>query len=233
VNQPITIRTQFITMPLAVGLKWNGGGAWIFEEKKDGVRALLSADGCQLRNSSKPLPGPLPCSLAQCVFDGELVRGLYWVFDLLIDDAGEDIRNRPLRERKQASRALESRLPKWMTPIPSGRGVEFLETVLSAGGEGTVAKYIESRYSDQDCWVRCKRRETFDVAVTEMHPHKQSIRLGERGWCSSIQFPQVKVGDVVEIACHSITAKGRFREPRILRIRIDKPAIAKLPDITR
>lgn len=213
-----------ISVPLSAGLKWTGGGPWIYEEKKDGVRAMVSVSGCRLRNSSRPLPGPLPLPLNQCVFDGELCGSTYWVFDLLIDANGRDIRKLPLRERKAALLALESKFPEWICLTPSGRGGEFLEAVLNEGGEGIVAKHIESRYGELDCWVKCKRRETHDCVVTELHPVKASIRLGDRGWCSAVQFPQVKVGDVVEIACHSFTAKGKFREPVLLRIRTDKPA---------
>lgn len=218
-NQPLAIFTSFVTVPLAAGLKWTGGGPWVYEEKKDGVRALVTTNGCRLRNSEKLLPGPLPRSLSKCVFDGELVGGVYWVFDLLIDSDGRDIRRCPLRDRKAALAALESRLPEWMVPIPSGRGGEFLEAVLANGGEGVVAKHVESRYGELDSWIRCKRIETHDVVVTELHPDKASIRLGSFGWCSC-KF-SVKVGDVVEVACHSITAKGCFREPRLLRLRPD------------
>jgi ATP-dependent DNA ligase len=213
-----------VSVPLAAGLKWTGGGAWIYEEKKDGVRAMVSADGCKLRASSQPLPGPLPRAISRCVFDGELVGSIYWVFDMLIDGAGEDIRRRPLRERRAALVALSTRFPEWICLIPSGRGGEFLKAILAAGGEGIVAKHSESRYGEPEAWIKCKRVETHDCVVTEIHLDKASVRLGNRGWCSATKFPAVKIGDVVEIKCHSITAKGKFREPVLLRIRQDKPA---------
>ena len=215
---------KLISVPLSVGLTWNGGGPWIYEEKKDGVRAMVSADWFKFRTSSRPLPGPLPLSLSKCVFDGELVGVIFWAFDLLIDENGMDLRRRPLRERKQALLALSTRFPEWLCLVPSGRGGEFLEAVLDAGGEGIVAKHIESRYGEVEAWVKCKRQETHDCIVTEVHQSKASVLLGHRGWCSSVKFPGVKVGDVVEVKCHSITRQSKFREPVLLRIRTDKPA---------
>ena len=215
---------KLISVPLSVGMTWTGGGPWTYEEKKDGVRAMASSEGFRLRNSSKPIPGLLPVALSKCVFDGELVGHTYWVFDLLIDSQGQDIRHMPLRARKATLLALSSRFPEWLCLIPSGRGGEFLEAVIASGGEGIVAKHIESRYGEAEAWVKCKRQETHDCIVTEVHQSKDSVLLGHRGWCSSVKFPGVKVGDVVEVKCHSITRQSKFREPVLLRIRTDKPA---------
>lgn len=223
-----------ISVPLSAGLKWTGGGPWVYDEKKDGVRAMVSADGCKLRASSRPLPGPMPSSLTKCVFDGELVGAVYWVFDMLVDDAGEDIRRRPLRERRAALAALSSLFPEWICLIPSGRGGEFLEAVLAAGGEGIVAKHSESLYGAPEAWIKCKRFTTEDCIVAEIHPSKASVRLEQIrgkgrvncGWASTygLDLPRLHLGDVVEIKCHSRHASGRFREPRIIRLRPDKPA---------
>jgi hypothetical protein len=225
---PITV-----AVPLAAGQKWTGGGPWVYEEKKDGVRALLSIDGCQLRNSRRPLPGPLPVALGGCGFDGELCAGTYWPFDLVMAD-GQDLRRRPLRERRTWLAELRPAFPAWMHPIPEGRGGEFLEAVLARGGEGIVAKHIDSRYGEPDAWVKCKDR-TEDCIIAELHQVKSSARLEQLapaglidcGWVClyGLRLAGLQVGDVVEVACHHLRhASGRLREARILRARTDKLA---------
>ncbi len=58
-----------------------------------------------------------------------------------------------------------------------------------------------------------------------------SIRLrsfeGEnRGFCcAGAAFNLIKPGDIVEIAAYGLTAKGKFREPRFVRIRHDLSAV--------
>jgi ATP-dependent DNA ligase len=214
-------------------MKWTGAGPWVYEEKKDGVRALVSIEGCGLRNSRRPLPGPLPLALGGCVFDGELCAGTYWAFDLVVAD-GQDLRRRPLRDRRIWLRELRSAFPSWMLPIPEGRGGEFLEAVLAHGGEGIVAKHIDSRYGEPDAWVKCKDR-TEDCIVAELHQVKRSARLEQLapagvldcGWVnlSGRRLQAVQVGDVVEVKCNHLRhASGRLREARILRVRADKLA---------
>lgn len=200
---PRTDRPSFLSMPLADGLKWSGvGNKWAFQEKLDGRWHLRE--------------------IGRSLVAGELMRGgNFHGFDIPVV-SGQDISREPLHFRLAVLADFIRTHPE-VLPVASGLGGEFLEAVLARGGEGVVAKHLESRYGEPEAWVKCKRYETHDVVVTELHPFKRSIRLGEWGWCSCIQFPQIKVGEVVEIACHSITAKGHFREPRLIRIRTDKP----------
>jgi hypothetical protein len=47
------------------------------------------------------------------------------------------------------------------------------------------------------------------------------------GWLAVLSantFARLKIGDVVEIECHSRHASGKFREARLVRIRTDKAA---------
>lgn len=198
---PRTDRPPFIAVPLPVGRKWTGaGGQWVFQEKMDGCWQLREVAGSLLA--------------------GERMRdGRFYAFDIPVV-SGQDIAREPLRFRLAVLADFIRQHPS-VRPVATGSGSEFLEAVLARGGEGVVAKHVESRYGEAGAWVKCKRVETHDVAVTELHPVKQSIRLGEFGWCPVLgkAFDQVKVGDVVEVACHSITAKGKFREPRLVRIR--------------
>ncbi len=214
---PITL-----SMPMSCGLKWSGGGGWCYEEKIDGVRAAIIDGACFGR--SRAIPLQVPASLNSSRLDGELAGGVFHAFDIPVHQ-GEDISGQPLALRKQVLREVITSLgDSRFRHIPEGSGGEFLEAVLARGGEGIVAKHLQSRYGEAESWIKCKRVETHDVAVTEIHQTKQSIRLGDRGWCPVIsnQFSEIRVGEIVEIACHSITAKGKFREPRLIRRRPDK-----------
>lgn len=199
-------RPDFLSVPLATGLRWSGaGGQWCYQEKMDGC--------WQVRE------------IAGSLVAGEAMKdGRFFGFDLPVV-SGQNIAREPLRFRLAVLADFARQHPS-VLPVPTGAGGEFLEHVLSRGGEGVVAKHLESRYGEPGAWVKCKRIETHDCLVTDLHPRKQSVRLGDYGWCSAVGFPGINTGDVVEVACHSITAKGKFREPRLIRIRTDLQARA-------
>ncbi len=200
-------RPAFQTVSVADGLNWRGGGEWVYQEKKDGVWAAKEWRGS--------------------VLVGEQMRdGCFWAFDI-INAQGDDCRNSPLRDRLAALSELSKHFEPSMRLIPSGQGGEFLEAVLAAGGEGIVAKHLDSRFGKD--WVRCKRQETHDCRIVEIHPRKQSVRLSlngqECGWCPVLSvnaLARIAVGSVIEVVCHSIHLSGKLREPRMVRLRPDK-----------
>jgi ATP-dependent DNA ligase len=230
---------QFGSVLLAKGLTWRAGAPWRFEEKLDGVNALLTSGTLVLHNSTRKLPWTLPPVLQNCTLAGELVRGEFYAFDLLILD-GQDIRQEPLRRRIAAlADLLPTAAVPWLHPVEAGPGGEFLRAVLGRGGEGIVAKDLDAPYGRG--WIKCKRIETHDCVVMEIHPVKQSIRLGQLdggqmtdcGWCAvlggaglawekSRRVDRLKPGQVVEIECLARHPSGKFREPRFLRGRPDK-----------
>jgi ATP-dependent DNA ligase len=198
-------RPKFINVPLADGLKWRGGGGWLYTEKFDGVWAVRD--------------------MLDATFAGEQMRdGSFWAFDCLrIGDS--DLRRRPRAERWHNLLTFNGSV----LIVPAGNGGEFLETVLSRGGEGVVASHLDAPYGEP--WFKCKRVETHDLIVADkIHP---SIRLqtaeGEdRGWCCArAKYDEIKLGDVVEVAAYSLTAKGKLREPRLVRIRTDKMGVMR------
>jgi ATP-dependent DNA ligase len=207
----IVERPKFQTVPLADGLQWRGGGGWRYEEKLDGRWHELA--------------------IGKSIVVGELMRGgEFFAFDLPFL-FGQDMRTLPLIERLAA---LGEHFGGLRRPI-TGHGGEFLEAILARGGEGIVAKHLESKFDEPGAWVRCKRSQTEDCVVLEKHPEKMSIRLGqfdaagqvvERGWCACLfhKFDRVAVGDVVEVTIFGLTPAGKFREPRAPRLRHDKPA---------
>lgn len=162
---------------------------------------------------------------------GELVGPTFWPFDIVLYDA-RDVRQMPLGERLAMLDSLT--WPETWRRVPSGSGGEFLEAVLASGGEGVVAKHVQSRFGQN--WIKCKRVETHDCIVAEIHPEKMSVRLSQLdggrtldcGWVPVLSdrvLAGLTVGAVVEVACHSRHASGKFREPRFVRVRTDKAAL--------
>jgi ATP-dependent DNA ligase len=224
------------SIPLENALSWGQSTDWLYEEKKDGARALLSGGKLFGRSRDFDLPGS--AGLITSTLDGELVGGVFFVFDILSDQTGNClVAAMPLWKRKQLLVDLEPLFPSWMKLLPwtRGNGGEFLEAVLANGGEGVVAKCINSPYGFD--WIKAKRIETHDCIVTAVHDAiGASVSLGQYLGsqlidCGRCQLPQskigqIKVGSIIEIACHSRTKAGKFREPRLIRVRQDKPAEA-------
>lgn len=197
-------RPKFVSVPLATGLQWKGGGGWRYEEKLDGVWHTKGVNGALLA--------------------GELMKsGEFYAFDILTL-MGRDLRQLPLWERLAC---LETECPNILLRPAVGHGAEFLEAVLSRGGEGVVAKELDAPFGAE--WFKCKRIATFDLLVTEKNTKgPASIRLSElngedRGWCPCrAAYDSVQVGDIAEIAAYGLTANGKLREPRFIKLRPDK-----------
>lgn len=190
-------RPPYVSVPLATGLAWSGGGGFRYEEKHDGVWAQLEIG-------------------SSIVVGEKLKTGDFYAFDIPVYN-GQSIAKKPLFERLEILDTFNLKRPA------TGNGGEFLEAVLARGGEGVVAKQIESQFGW--AWVKCKRIETHDLVVTAKHVSKSSIELGAAGWCgvgSLPTFGRIQIGDVVEVACYSRTASGKLREPRFVRLRPDK-----------
>ncbi len=203
-------RPSFIEIPLAEGLAWGDEPTFIFEEKMDGIWSVQKHGGA--------------------ILCGEKMRnGDFYAFDLVALD-GQDLRGENLRQRLTL---LDDYARRQSTPIlrpARGNGGAFLHQVLARGGEGVVAKRLDSRFGDY--WHKCKKVETFDLVITEKHPVKATIRLStldtaeDVGWCPCrAAYDRLTVGDIVEIAAFSRTANGKLREPRFLRRRTDKGTI--------
>src|SRR5690606_18280512 len=89
-------------------------------------------------------------------------------FDL-IELEGEDISDRPLRERKRLLEALlgEGSAPLAYSTHVEGHGEEVLNQICSAGHEGIVAKRADDAYASGRgrSWlkVKCGRRQEFII----------------------------------------------------------------------
>jgi hypothetical protein len=195
----------FITVALSQGLCWRGGAGWRFEEKMDGVFSVR-----EFRGST--------------IIGEQMSDGRFYAFDITKFD-GADIRALPLVTRLDYLGWADPMNLHFLRPA-SGRGAEFLETVLARGGEGIVAKELDAPYGTK--WFRCKRTETFDLIVTDKAMIRLSVRLAtpegeDRGWCScQADYKRVKVGDVLEVTAYGLTPRGKLKEARMVRMRPDK-----------
>jgi bifunctional non-homologous end joining protein LigD len=129
--------------------------------------------------------------LRQAIFDGEIVvfdehgvsqfqllqnafreapgKIVYTIFDLLFFQ-GEDLRDRPLEERKELLASLQ--LPTDRGPIRytehfEGDGGRFLEAAREKGLEGIICKrrdrpYVSGRTTD---WLKCKTHQTGEFVI--------------------------------------------------------------------
>lgn len=196
-------RPKIQSITLTDGLSFDGAG-YIADEKKDGCFELLNWN--------------------RSVIAGERMRdGFFWAFDLAVCQ-GDDCRRSPLIERREALRSLTSDFDSNMAIVPTGFGGEFLEAVLERGGEGVVFKHPQG-YWGIGQW-KAKRQETFDVRVVEKFSSSVAIEFENQsaGKCAiyGASFDLVKVGDIIEISAFCRTVKGKFREPRFIRLRPDK-----------
>ena len=168
---------------------------WVFELKHDGFRALAHVQGhqCELVSRRRHVYTQFPMLQTEiadavrtmsCVLDGEIVclapDGRSKFYDLLFRrewpyfiafDApmigGEDLRDRPLLERKRRLRAIMP-TPDAQARIVyhdhiDGRGVALFEAIRGRDLEGVVAKWKHGRYDTDGqttSWLKIRRRGT-------------------------------------------------------------------------
>jgi DNA ligase D-like protein (predicted ligase) len=155
---------------------------WIFERKLDGIRCIAIRDGgpvTLLSRNDLSLNGRYPEIAAalesqqgkRFAVDGEVVAAdgsfqalgegaarLYYVFDITWLD-GEDVRDRPLLERKALLReALALQDPIRLSEHRVGEGEAMYEQACREGWEGVIAKRADSTYTDRRSrdWLKFK-----------------------------------------------------------------------------
>jgi bifunctional non-homologous end joining protein LigD len=198
---------------------------WVFETKWDGFRMIASIEGGKVtlysRNGKIVSDRYLPVARAleklkhDAVLDGELValdaqgisrfqllqnalrseaRLLYCIFDMMFLD-GEDLRARPLLERKKRLRGL---LPKdpflAFSEHDPEHGIELFKAAEKEGLEGIMAKHASSTYRSGERstdWLKIKtarRQEAVIVGFTaprRSRPYFGALVLAVRdgrGW---------------------------------------------------
>src|SRR3954469_14198819 len=183
---------------------------WIFERKLDGIRCIAIRDGGTVELLSRndlPLNGRYPHVVADLegdqphtrfAVDGEVVafegprtsfQGLghkdasifYYVFDVLWLD-GEDVRDRPLRERKALLKdALNFQNHVRLTAYRNEEGEAMFAEACSKGWEGVIAKRADSVYTPKRSkdWLKFKCEQGQELVIGGFTPPKGTrIELG-------------------------------------------------------
>lgn len=170
-------------------------GAWVMEEKKDGVRFMLEREGEKVRGFNKRgVEVPVEASLvrvaislpADFLLDGELVGTTLWAFDILEAD-GENLRDRGYLERRDwLSKLL--RFARAKSPIAEvpfwayEQKAKMLEQLRENRAEGVVFKRSRAPYacgrpaSGGDA-IKCKFTETASFLVVGTNG-KRSVQVG-------------------------------------------------------
>jgi DNA ligase D-like protein (predicted ligase) len=159
---------------------------WIYERKLDGIRTIAIRDGGKVKLLSRNDLDLGFAAVAEAVekqtgrfaIDGEVValvgdqtsfealtrRGhdtvplTYYVFDILWLD-GEDVRSKPLRERKQLLKdTIDFHDPLRFTEHRNEGGVAYFQEACRKGWEGVIAKRADSPYTDRRSrdWLKFK-----------------------------------------------------------------------------
>jgi bifunctional non-homologous end joining protein LigD len=172
---------------------------WVFEDKYDGFRmiaeikngkvAFYSRNGKVISRSYIEVAKALEGVEADAVIDGELVaigkdgvshfqllqnalrheaKLLYCVFDLTFEN-GEDLRKRPLLERKKRLKAI---LPRdkliAFSPHRETNGAKFFAEAERKGFEGIMAKRADSAYASgrrTADWLKIKTAKRQEVVI--------------------------------------------------------------------
>ena len=194
-------------VPLAVGLRWRGGGDYYYSEKMDGEFSTEESAGCLVAGEKMP-------------------DGLFYAFNVAWA-YGEDVTRRPFRERislldEWAARGIQPGgpwKPHWRRPA-TGNGGEFLEAVLARGGEGVVASHWEAPWGELQ--FKCKRCQVFYARVIGLDHTRGSVEVADassgqpRGKIAlRRKFDLVRVGTVLKVEAFGLTARGMFREARL------------------
>lgn len=185
---------------------------WVLEPKYDGHRMIATIQDGNVRmyaRSGRDKTGHLPnveaalANLPNCVIDGEVVaRDGSWgrvqeilgssstqaedlvfvVFDVLIT-LGQDVRGRPLKERRamldlllqhiDVADGIDPESPVALSPqFPFDRAV--IDNMIAEGWEGCIAKNPTSTYvsgsRSRSTWFKFKAVDTVDVVVTGATP---------------------------------------------------------------
>lgn len=149
------------------------GADWLFEQKFDGIRLLAykRGDDVQLFSRNR-LPQHLPSiataiarlPVEDAVLDGELIGGVYYVFDTMWLD-GRNVMRLPLEERRTLLAGLPLHSP--LRPVPLVDDPNPWERAAREGWEGVIAKRrgtpYEQRRSPHWLKMKCEAAQEFVV----------------------------------------------------------------------
>jgi bifunctional non-homologous end joining protein LigD len=180
-------------------------GAWAYEVKWDGFRAIVSTEGpLQVRSrrgwnmapeldflSQLPVPATLDGELVAFDADGKpdfprvcermLHRHIqipvtFVIFDVLSVD-GRDLRRQPYSERRRILERLALAGPQWQAPQAFEDGKALWDAVCEHELEGVVAKRLDEPYRPGErAWVKVKNRSYWRYELER----ESAIRIRQR-----------------------------------------------------
>jgi bifunctional non-homologous end joining protein LigD len=156
------------TLKTRKGLDWTAKFAAIARDGAALPDGLYDGEACALDHDGSPDFPALQAALS----DGKTDDLMFFVFDALFID-GEDLRDRPLRERKDRLQAVVKRAGKALE-----RRIRFVEHFETAGDavlqsacrmslEGIVSKRLDAPYRSGrgEAWVKSKCRAGHEVVI--------------------------------------------------------------------
>lgn len=245
-------------------------GDWVMEQKLDGHRILLCSPGgdfppTALTRNGTPYTRRLPKALQEFRFpndpnpqsfilDGELVDGVFWVFDIPQSPATD-----PTMSLADRRFVLEHTFDLWsrgnpaIRLVPQARSfedkVKLAEHALSNNFEGLIFKRPSSPYrsgartsewtklkfvTTADCVVLGVRDDGKDSVSLGMYEtamvgplHKETqilLPVGRASLIGKEKNGTINQGDVIEVRYLYVGANGRLYQPTIMRKRVDKTA---------
>jgi predicted DNA-binding WGR domain protein len=246
----------------------------VFEHKLDGDRVMLviedgkvSAIGrngqtskhCPLFEDRRHAPelARLSINRPRIVIDGELVDGVYWIFDMpgLEWSSGIQMKFTADEAWKTRRRALGLVFQAWQ-PSPSlfrllpyagdeESKLELAHRVKTEGGEGIIVKNVNARYAwggENMAVLKAKFWNDADLVVLAVgHGGKNNAVLGamkdgrpvEVGRTSTNGKGTVRVDDIVCVKYLYLGANGRLVQPDLVKVRHDKDTADGLDSLKR
>ena len=156
----------------------------------------------------------------------------YVVFDIL-ELNGEDLRHRPLSERKKIleSLKLNEKYPNIMESEYTFDIMEVWDDITTKGGEGIVLKDINSSYQEDKRsanWKKVKDIKEVDLTFNKYELHPRGITLENddsiRCVCNGAQATPVQKaiddnGEVIVTIRHlGKTDAGKYRQPTFMKL---------------
>lgn len=218
---------------------------WGMQQKIDGWRMLLSCgnDGVVTYNRKGDI---LECPeniieyfsvfTTDWTFDGELLDGVYYIFDLLEVPTG-NVQNWPLIKRYEMLEMLANKFdgPIELVPLIVEDKETLFTSMKESRKEGVVFKLLSAPYINKttsnflkfkfinqvDCVILDKGIEDKDNFLLGLFDGKDFREVGK---CSSLtgDGPQANIGDVVQVDILYVTKGDRLYQPVKPKLRWDK-----------
>lgn len=208
---------------------WKGNdleGEWQVTLKVDGVRALFTPFSGYHSRAGKELHNIPFCGLDD--------------FEVFMGDWESTITAVRTKDSQEIPKnclysldPIDKRLVlRWEWSPTAEKIRELLIWAIRNGYEGLVLR-------QGDKWLKVKPTETYDVEITGVQPGKgrNEGRVGAlitpmgkvgTGFTDALreQLVDVELGTIIEVECMSLTKGGKFRHPRLKRIRWDKNEVS-------